>query len=468
LSWRFYEAQRSGKLPANNRISWRKSSHLKDVVPGGWYDAGDYLKLNFPLASVVSFLSWGLLEFKDGYQQAGETQHALDNLYAAADYLKRCHIAKRKYIGQIGHPGTFLICHTSIGNEFALNYNLSFMFATDRPFFLLIFPDVDHAFWGRADQQKTARPAYVYDASMGASDMMGKVAAALASSALVWRPSNPAFSDDLLTHAKDLYQWGTEKDGKYSSYYKSATASIYPSSDSDDDMAWGAYWLYRATNDRNYLKDAVKYWKKKYWDVTAGWDNSGAAVAVALANLVEDGESVPSGAEIKNWVVNVFLKSWSEPNGSIRSTPKGMHHPSWSKWGNLQLSTTASFLAITHAKHSNSAAVRKEALQFARSQVDYAMGSSGRSFVVGYGVKPPLRAHHAGASCPNRPAKCDWTQFQSTKPNPQILYGALVAGPEGPGDNTYRDKRDDYVSNEVSVGYNSGFTSALAGLVELV
>jgi hypothetical protein len=303
---------------------------------------------------------------------------------------------------------------------------------------------------------------------MGASDMMGKVAAALASSALVWRPINATFSADLLAHAKDLYQWGTEKDGKYSSYYVSATASIYRSSDSDDDMAWGAYWLYRATNDKNYLEDSVKYWKKKYWDVTAGWDNSGAAVAVALANLVEDGETVPSGAEIKNWVENVFLESWIKPSGSIRSTPKGMRHPNWSKWGNLQLSTTASFLAITHAKHSNSAAVRKEALQFARSQVDYAMGSSGRSFVVGYGVNPPLRAHHAGASCPNRPAKCDWTHFQSTKPNPQILYGALVAGPEGPGDNTYRDNRDDYVSNEVSVGYNSGFTSALAGLVELV
>lgn len=105
LSWLFYEAQRSGNLPANNRIPWRKSSHTQDIVPGGWYDAGDYLKLNFPLASVVSFLAWGMLEFKEGYQQAGQTQHALDNLYAAADYLRRCHIAPRKYIGQIGHPG---------------------------------------------------------------------------------------------------------------------------------------------------------------------------------------------------------------------------------------------------------------------------------------------------------------------------------------------------------------------------
>jgi hypothetical protein len=33
--------------------------------------------------------------------------------------------------------------------------------------------------------------------------------------------------------------------------------------------------------------------------------------------------------------------------------------------------------------------------------------------------------------------------------NLQVLSGALVAGPKGPGDDTYEDRRDDYVSNEV-------------------
>lgn len=45
LSWLFYEAQRSGKLPANNRVPWRGDSFLDDKVPGGWFDAGDHLKL---------------------------------------------------------------------------------------------------------------------------------------------------------------------------------------------------------------------------------------------------------------------------------------------------------------------------------------------------------------------------------------------------------------------------------------
>ena len=41
----FYEAQRSGELPAENRIPWRGNSCLQDAVgnhslAGGWYDAG--------------------------------------------------------------------------------------------------------------------------------------------------------------------------------------------------------------------------------------------------------------------------------------------------------------------------------------------------------------------------------------------------------------------------------------------
>lgn len=48
-SYRFYEAQRSGKLPPDNRVPWRGDSALGDVAPngkslaGGWYDAGGEL-----------------------------------------------------------------------------------------------------------------------------------------------------------------------------------------------------------------------------------------------------------------------------------------------------------------------------------------------------------------------------------------------------------------------------------------
>jgi len=32
--------------------------------------------------------------------------------------------------------------------------------------------------------------------------------------------------------------------------------------------------------------------------------------------------------------------------------------------------------------------------QFAKSQIDYALGDTGRSFVCGFGVNPPVRPHH--------------------------------------------------------------------------
>ena len=73
----FYEAQRSGKLPDTNRVSWRNDSCVNDGqdvnldLSGGYYDAGgvyrffmsvqysfsfsiDYIKATFPLVCPLS------------------------------------------------------------------------------------------------------------------------------------------------------------------------------------------------------------------------------------------------------------------------------------------------------------------------------------------------------------------------------------------------------------------------------
>ncbi|CAL1530779.1 unnamed protein product [Lymnaea stagnalis] len=87
------------------------------------------------------------------------------------------------------------------------------------------------------------------------------------------------------------------------------------------------------------------------------------------------------------------------------------------------------------------------------------------SYEVGYGRKYPLRPHHAGASCPNKPATCGWPQYETTAPNPHVLQGALVGGPDQ--NDNFRDVRSDYVHNEVTTDYNSGFQGALAGILHL-
>ncbi|CAF4914662.1 unnamed protein product, partial [Rotaria socialis] len=70
----FYEAQRAGKLPSNNRINWRGDSMLMDKgndgedLTGGYFDAGDYVKFGFPMAGFTTVLAWGAIEYEDAYR----------------------------------------------------------------------------------------------------------------------------------------------------------------------------------------------------------------------------------------------------------------------------------------------------------------------------------------------------------------------------------------------------------------
>ena len=61
------------------------------------------------------------------------------------------------------------------------------------------------------------------------------------------------------------------------------------------------------------------------------------------------------------------------------------------------------------------------------------------------------------------PASCSWDQFNAPGDNPQVLYGALVGGPDN-ADDQYNDKRQDYTENEVTLDYNAAFQSTVAGL----
>ena len=86
LSILFYEAQRSGKLPSNNRIPWREDSALNDKglngedLTGGFYDDGGFIKFGLPQAWTITVLTFGLLEYWEAYESAGELNNMLDLL----------------------------------------------------------------------------------------------------------------------------------------------------------------------------------------------------------------------------------------------------------------------------------------------------------------------------------------------------------------------------------------------------
>lgn len=63
------------------------------------------------------------------------------------------------------------------------------------------------------------------------------------------------------------------------------------------------------------------------------------------------------------------------------------------------------------------------------------------------------------------PAPCTWDHFHAPGPNPQILHGALVGGPDI--NDNWHDDRSDFVTNEVAIDYNAAFQGALAELAYL-
>ncbi|HCL03634.1 MAG TPA: endoglucanase, partial [Lachnoclostridium phytofermentans] len=420
----FYEFQRSGKLPSTIRNNWRGDSGLNDGsdvgvdLTGGWYDAGDHVKFNLPLAYTVTMLAWAVYEEEATLSKAGQLNYLLDEIKWSSDYLIKCHPQANVFYYQVGNGNT------------------------------------DHSWWGPAEVMQMARPSYKVDLNNPGSTVVGEAAAALAATALVYKTKDPTYSATCLRHAKELYNFAetTKSDAGYT-----AASGFYTSySGFYDELSWAATWIYLASGEATYLDKAESYVSK--WGTepqsstlsykwAQNWDDVHYGAALLLARITNK-------AIYKN-NIEMHLDYWSTGyNGNrITYTSKGL---AWlDSWGALRYATTTAFLASVYADWSGCSAGKVSTYNaFAKQQVDYALGSAGRSFVVGYGVNPPTRPHH-------RTAHGSWADSQ-TEPNyhRHTIYGALVGGP-GSND-SYEDNINNYVNNEIACDYNAGFVGALA------
>ncbi|GFG41055.1 hypothetical protein Cfor_04531 [Coptotermes formosanus] len=417
----FYEAQRSGKLPADQKVTWRKDSALNDKgdngedLTGGYYDAGDFVKFGFPMAYTATVLAWGLVDYEAGYSSAGVLDDGRKAVKWATDYFLKAHTAATEFYGQVGEG------------------------------------EADHAYWGRPEDMTMARPAYKIDAARPGSDLAGETAAALAAASIVFKGVDSSYSANLLDRAKQLFDFADKYRGKYSDSITDAR-NFYASGDYKDELVWAATWLYRATNDNTYLTKAESLYNEfglGNWNGALNWDNKVSGVQVLLAKLTSKQAYKDTVKGYVDYLINDQQK-----------TPKGLLYID--QWGTLRHAANAALIILQAADLGISADSYR---QFAKKQIDYALGDGGRSYVVGFGDNPPVRPHHRSSSCPDAPAVCDWNTFNSPDPNFHVLTGALVGGPDQ--NDSYEDDRSDYVSNEVATDYNAGFQSAVAALVTL-
>lgn len=422
LSILFYEAQRSGYLN-NSRLPWRSDSATGDKAPdgkslvGGHYDAGDNLKLNFPAAFAFTLVAWGLLEFPQEYKNAGQFDYAQASVKWATDFFIKCHHSSLAFTVQVGDP------------------------------------DIDHTFWIPPEQMTESRPAYDITPGTPGSDALGAVVACLAAGYQLFRGTDPGYSLQLIAHARDLYTFARSYTGKYSDGIQKAY--VYPSSGYIDELAFAAAWLYRVTGEQQFLIDAQKYHAQLYVGTSFSWDDKSVGSALMLAQLIPN----PANGLYVNQVQQ-YLNAWTTGTSGVQLSPKGLSFVS--DWGSLRYAGNAAAIAVLYSKASPLDPKAKIYACWARKQVRYVLGSTGRSYMVGYGNTPPLQVHHRAASCPGFASPCGFDYFNSASPNPNVIFGAVVGGPHV--DDSFADSRRNYQTGEVALDYNAGFTVALAFL----
>lgn len=430
----FYDAQRAGRLPATNRVSWRGDSALndgKDVgldLSGGFYDAGDHVKFGLPMAFSMTMLAWGIDDYRAAYQNSGQLNALLANLRWGTDYLIKAHPSANVLYGQVGTGGT------------------------------------DHGWWGPAEVNPTNRPAFKIDSSCGGSDLAGESAAAMAAASIAFRSSDAAYADTLITHAKQLYTFADTVRRKYSDCITDAAGFYNSFSGFNDELVWGAIWLYRATNDASYLTKAQTYYANlnteqqtttHSYKWTIAWDDKSFGCYVLLAKLTGQQQYIDDA--------NRWLDFWTTGvNGQkVRYSPGG--EAFLDVWGSLRYAANTAFVALDYGDWLRSTGTDTARAttyhDFAKRQIDYALGDNprGASYEVGFGANSPHNVHH-------RTAHGSWANDINNPANSRhTIYGALVGGPKSP-DDAYTDSRQDFQSNEVALDYNAGFTGALARL----
>lgn len=423
----FYEAQQAGPKPSWNRVGWRGNAATTDGsdvgvdLTGGWFDAGDHVKFGFPMASATTMLAWGAVEYRSAYQSSGQLTHLLNNLRFVNDYFIKAHPSANVLYGQVGNGGT------------------------------------DHAWWGPAEVMKMARPAYKIDASCGGSDLAAETAAAMAASSMVFRATDSAYADRLVTHATQLYAFADTVRKKYHECITDAQGYYQSWSGFNDELVWGAIWLHRATGQASYLDKAKAYYANlgtepqsttRSYKWTHDWDDKSYGSYVLMAKLTGQQQYIDDANRwLDYWTVGV--------NGArIAYSPGGQ---AWlQQWGSLRYSANTAWIALLYSDWITDATRKARYHDFGARQIDYILGTnpSNRSYMIGFGANSPKNPHH-------RTAHGSWTDsLTSPADNRHVLYGALVGGP-GAANDSYTDDRSNYQANEVATDYNAGLTSAL-------
>ncbi|XP_042477846.1 endoglucanase 12-like [Macadamia integrifolia] len=464
---RFFNAQKSGRLPKNNNVPWRGNSGLNDGsdvkagLAGGYYDGGDNVKFHFPMSFAMTMLSWSVIEYSHKYKAINEYDNVRELIKWGTDYLLltfniSATIPNQIYCQVGGNP-----INSTIPSDF---------YCWERP------EDMDYT---RVTQTCHNGP-----------ELAGEMAAALASASIVFR-DDKAYQKKLIKGATGAYNFARDS-GKRGQYSRGNPyiEPYYNSTGYYDEYMWGAAWMYYATGNTSYLslatnpgipKNSKAFYGKLDLSVLS-WDNKLPAAQLLLTRLriflnpgypYEDMLSMYQNTTGRNMcsylrTYNVF--NWTQ--GGMIELNHGKPQP-------LQYVANTAFLASLYVDYMNASGVpgffcgpnyvsSDKLHQFAVSQIEYILGKNPMkmSYLVGYGSKYPKHVHHRGSSIPanGHKYKCTegWKWRDSPNSNPNTIIGAMVAGPDK--FDRFKDVRTSSNFTKPTMAGNAGLVAALISL----
>ncbi|CAG8596344.1 2354_t:CDS:2 [Cetraspora pellucida] len=425
----FYEAQRSGILPKNNRVSWRHNSALDDGkdrgvnLTGGYYDAGDYLKFTLPLSWSLSLISWGAIEWFEGYQLSNQTEYLREMVKWGTDWLISAHPKPNQLFIQVGSP------------------------------------KIDNNYWGPDTNIPKPRPAYDINSTAHGTEVAAEAAAAFASSAILFQDffNDTSYAKTLISHAISVYAYAESQKLTLSSSTVIKEARGYYTPKFFDKLAYGAIWLYRATYQSQYLDKAVNYYnqyKKISHDIEImTWGDQIGSCNILFAQIFDKSNANFSfwSSEAEHYLDNILTNTsvcnftsggllWCDD--SITSIPTSLN----SAFGFLMYSAYASTIEKANIYRN-----------FVYSQINYIFGDNPMKmfYIVAVHPNSPKNPHHAGAH--------GGTNVENLNDPPETkypLYGAVIGGPSM--NDSYLDSRSNYIQSEVALDYNSAFQGIMA------
>ncbi|CAI5488915.1 unnamed protein product [Closterium sp. Naga37s-1] len=388
----FFDAQRSGRISGAGArmptsVAWRNNSGLGDGaaqmvdLEGGYYEGGSNVKYGLPAAFATTLLAWSLIDFRRHLEAAGgaaQLTAARNALRWSTDYLVKAHTGMNELWAQVGDPVAESAC------------------------------------WQRPEDMSTARTAYRVNASHPGSDLAAETAAALAAASLALRPVDGSYASTLLGHAEQvthrcccrsapcrvashrhnppltppslharslflnapslislpstspplaqLFVFADTYRGSYSDAVPQARrfSTSGEGSSYQDELAWAAVWLHRATGYAVYVDYLVANdaWIRgsEQLQLEMSWQHKLPGVQVLIAQMMLQGvpaalsTSVAAMAVLEGYrgMADLFVCAHmpANPLRAVYTTPGGLLHV---RASNAQLALGAAFLLALHS-----------------------------------------------------------------------------------------------------------------------